>query len=137
MRYSKQRNLILEIVKSTTVHPTAEWVYAQAREKMPTIGIATVYRNLKLLVELGEIRKIDGVDGLERYDGNICRHYHFRCRQCGRLIDLPAKSQKALELMDQTIKDTFEFQKNEVVINMTLLEGICEDCISSDNEMSM
>ncbi len=39
--------------------------------------------------------------------------------------------------MDQTIKDTFEFQKNEVVINMTLLEGICEDCISSDNEMSM
>ncbi len=131
MRYSRQRSLILEIVKSTKTHPTAEWIYEKAREKMPTIGIATVYRNLKILTELGEIIKIAGSDGFERYDGNKERHYHFKCKQCGRLIDLSARSQKNLEAMDHMIKNTFDLEGKEAIVNMTLLEGICEDCFKS------
>ncbi|MGN0709492.1 MAG: transcriptional repressor, partial [Anaerovoracaceae bacterium] len=46
MKYSKQKQLIYDIVKSTDTHPTADWIYNKAREKMPNIGVATVYRNL-------------------------------------------------------------------------------------------
>ncbi len=63
MRYSKQRSLILDIVRSNPVDPTAEWVYEQARKEMPSIGIATVYRNLNALTEMGAIGKITGVGG--------------------------------------------------------------------------
>ena len=68
MRYSKQRELILDIVRSNAVHPTAEWVYEHARKVMP-IGIATVYRNLNQLADAGLIRCIPSPDGAERYDG--------------------------------------------------------------------
>ena len=58
MNYSKQRELILAIVKNTKVHPTAEWVYQEAKKEMPSIGIATVYRNLNALAERGEFKRI-------------------------------------------------------------------------------
>ena len=58
MNYSRQRELILNIVKGTKGHPTAEWVYRQAKKDIPTIGIATVYRNLNAMVEMGTLRRI-------------------------------------------------------------------------------
>ena len=71
MNYSRQRNLILDIVKNTTSHPTAEWVYQEAKKELPSIGIATVYRNLNTLVELGEVRRLSSGDGQDRFDGMV------------------------------------------------------------------
>ena len=128
MRYSKQRKLILEIIRSTKIHPTAEWIFQEAKKSIPSIGIATVYRNLKVLTEAGEIRKVSTVDGVERYDGNIVRHYHFRCNECGGILDLETSDEEALEEMEKKILQTFTNVPEGAKVNITLLEGLCSKC---------
>ena len=97
MRQSRQRDLVLEIVRSTMDHPTADWVYRQARRRLRRISLGTVYRNLKQLAALGLIREIQAGGPKARFDGNIGRHYHIRCLGCGRLSDLPLSVSKRLE----------------------------------------
>lgn len=88
-RCSQQREVVLEVVRSTMDHPTAEWVYRQARRRLPRISLGTVYRNLKRLAEEGVIREIQAAGHAARFDGNTGRHYHIRCLGCGRVNDLP------------------------------------------------
>jgi Fur family transcriptional regulator, peroxide stress response regulator len=97
VRQSRQRDLVLEIVRSTMDHPTADWVYRQARRRLPRISLATVYRNLKQLAARGLIREIQAGGPVARFDGNMGRHYHIRCLGCGRLSDLPLSVSKRLE----------------------------------------
>ena len=98
MNYSRQRNLILDIVKNTSSHPTAEWIYQEAKKELPSIGIATVYRNLNTLADLGEIRRLSSGDGQDRFDGMADEHFHMKCRCCGGLVDLePEGEEKLLE----------------------------------------
>ncbi len=128
MRYSKQRNLILTILRENPVHPTAEWIFQKAKEVMPGIGIATVYRNLNALVEAGEIDRIPGINGVDRFDGNHMPHYHLKCRCCGTLYDLEPESGEALQRMEMVIKETFPEAAMELSVNTMLLKGICGQC---------
>lgn len=131
MRYSKQRELILEIVRSNAVHPTAEWIYEHARKVMP-IGIATVYRNLNQLADAGLIRCIPSPDGAERYDGRTDRHYHMKCRQCGRLFDLKEKGPESRVCMEKLIDDLFCIEAEDIQISTALLEGVCSECAAEN-----
>src|SRR5258708_35733557 len=88
-RKSRQREVVLAVVRSTMDHPTADWVYRQARRALPRIGLGTVYRNLKTLAEEGFIGEIHTGGHSPRFDGNTGRHYHIRCLGCGRGNDLP------------------------------------------------
>lgn len=87
-RYSKQRDAVLTLLKSTKSHPTAEWLYNELKEDFPGIGIATIYRNLKLFCQQGLVQKIEVGDGLDHFDADISQHYHFYCTNCGRVIDV-------------------------------------------------
>lgn len=88
MKYSRQREAVREFLMSRKDHPTAETVYKNLREKFPHISLGTVYRNLALLVELGEAVKLPGIGGFDRFDGNTAPHYHFICENCGAVMDL-------------------------------------------------
>ena len=70
-KFSKQRELILNSLKSRKDHPTAETLFWDLKKEMPNLGIATIYRNLQNLYKEGEIAKIKTKDGIDRYDGNI------------------------------------------------------------------
>ena len=89
MRNTSQRQLVLELVRSCKIHPTADQVFELARSRHPTIGRATVYRNLGQFRKDGTIQVIGNVDGEERYDGDTSPHSHFICRSCGKVADLP------------------------------------------------
>ena len=128
MRYSKQRNLILQILRENPVHPTAEWIFEKAKEEMPGIGVATVYRNLNALVEAGEIKRISGIDGVDRFDGNHLPHYHMKCRACGCLMDLEPESEEALQRMEMVIRETFPTEAVDIKLNTMLLKGVCGQC---------
>ncbi|MCI8608296.1 MAG: transcriptional repressor [Firmicutes bacterium] len=128
MNYSRQRELILHIVKGTDVHPTAEWVYQEAKKVIPTIGIATVYRNLNALAEMGECQKIAMADGTDRFDGTTDRHFHMKCRCCGRLIDLNPTSVEALERLETMAREIFGKEEESAGLPTILLEGFCEEC---------
>ncbi len=89
LKYSRQRELVKANLMSRKDHPTADAVYADIREDIPSISLGTVYRNLNLLVELGEAQKLTFGDGKDHFDADTSLHYHFVCRGCGAVLDLP------------------------------------------------
>ena len=79
---TKQRKLIKDIIYASRKHPTADEIFVEAKKKMPSIAVGTVYRNLSLLVELGEAVKVPSFDGCDHFDGEIWRLYSIRgCRE--------------------------------------------------------
>ena len=88
IRKTKQRDLILKVLRSTDTHPTADWIYEQVKKEMPNISLGTVYRNLGKLAELGEITELKFGSKYSRFDGNPDNHYHFVCTECEKVIDV-------------------------------------------------
>ena len=89
--------MILEAVKALHNHPTMEDVYEHVRRQHPGIGRTTVYRNLLQLAEEGKIRSVAMPVSPMRYDDRTAAHYHFRCRQCGTVLDVDADSENGFE----------------------------------------
>ena len=88
-RYSKKREAILEAMRGTKTHPTAEWIYQKLKPEHPDLSLGTVYRNLTLFREQGMIRSVGVVDGNEHFDACVEDHGHFVCTNCRSVIDLP------------------------------------------------
>ena len=88
LNYSKQRQAILDLLQSRKDHPSAEVIYQTLRKSMPNLSAGTVYRNLKLLTELGQIKKLTGLDGVDHFDGTTSPHSHFICQCCGKVDDV-------------------------------------------------
>ena len=123
-RKSKQKEAILEVVKGTTSHPTANWVYDQVRREIPNISLGTVYRNLKLLKEEGQILDI-ALDGtLNRFDGNTQYHHHFICEQCGRVFDVISEEPMERAMVDRAAQRT----GFKVTQHRCEFRGLCKDC---------
>ena len=88
LRFTRQRAAVFAYLRSVDNHPTAEEVYADVRQRMPRISLATVYKALEALVEARVAAKIAGGDGPARYDCRRDAHYHLRCLTTGRIRDL-------------------------------------------------
>jgi len=89
-RNTKQRAVILDILKKGGYHPTAEAIYQEARKVIPNISLGTVYRNLNFLREQGLAREIrSDSDSSSRFEGKCPPHAHFHCTKCNAILDLP------------------------------------------------
>lgn len=122
VRRSKKRDAMLELLRSTTCHPSADWVHRQLRQQYPDISLGTVYRNLKQLTEEGLVRSVGVIGGQERFDGCLTPHSHFICNHCGQMVDLPdCVPADAVGLLGKEYG--FTAQSCEVHIY-----GICSDC---------
>lgn len=121
VRRSKQSALIMRVLKETSSHPSADWLYTEVRKEMPTISLGTIYRNLRLLKERGEILELDFGD-CSRFDGRPNNHYHFKCEKCGHILDVGLPLHKDL---DQEVAE-----KTGFVIWYHRLEfrGLCKVC---------
>ena len=117
-----QRQVILEEIKKTDTHPTADEVYQMVRERLPRISLGTVYRNLKILQETGDISELNLSGTVTRYEGSQVNHYHFRCERCGRVFDLDEPVNHDL--------DNRVAQRTGFTVSYHQLEfrGICNDC---------
>lgn len=128
MKYSRQRNIVLDIMKNSYSHPTAEEVYIEAQKTQPEIGLATVYRNLNQLVEMGEVKRIPMPTGHDRYDGHLEEHYHLLCTKCGQLQDLRLDSGK-LEALTKLAGEAFGLKAgNRARLTPVVMEGTCDVC---------
>ena len=85
----RKRNAILECLRSTDQHPSAETVHEMLKAEHPDISLATVYRNLALFKKQGLIQSIGTVNGIERFDANTDPHVHFVCTGCDAVLDFP------------------------------------------------
>ena len=86
---TRQRKVILEELRKVDTHPSADEVYEMVRKRLPRISLGTVYRNLEILSQFGEIQKLEIGCNLKRFDGIAENHYHIRCLHCDRVIDAP------------------------------------------------
>ena len=123
MNYSKQRESIKEYLMSTKEHPTADVIYQHVRAENPKISLGTVYRNLTLLVELGEVRKISTGDGTDHFDADTSAHSHYFCRCCHRLMDVDVTpSVEQILAASSAGIGTVEHAS-------LLFTGVCKDCV--------
>ena len=125
IRFSRQRESIKENLCCRKDHPTADMVYSDIRTIYPHVSLGTVYRNLAMLVERGEIAKIPTKDGTVRYDFRTDPHDHFICRKCGMVIDLEISSDADSDLSFGTFAEAFDglIEEREVTYY-----GICGKC---------
>ncbi|MCL2152607.1 MAG: transcriptional repressor [Oscillospiraceae bacterium] len=121
-RYTIQRSLVLDVVKELRRHVTADEVYDMIVKKHPDISRGTVYRNLNLLSDIGEIRKVEMPGGAALYDHLRHDHYHAKCVKCGRVFDVKMEFLTGLE---NNVKDTqgFVFTGHDIIF-----KGICREC---------
>ena len=120
---SKKREAILDVVRSTKTHPSAEWVYSVLKPDYPALSLGTVYRNLSLLKEQGELVSIGNINGQERFDGDVGSHAHFVCSGCGEIIDLLflASQVDLCEIVDLP-------EKVQAKDYRLTVYGVCENC---------
>ncbi len=121
-KYSRQRESLKHCLSIRCDHPTADALYASIREEFPNISLGTVYRNLNLLVELGEIQKLSFGDGADRFDARVSPHYHFVCRCCHQVSDLPMGHLAEIDHLAQRYYD------GKVESHATTFYGVCGDC---------
>ena len=127
LKYSRQRESIKASLMSRKDHPTADAVYASIREEFPNISLGTVYRNLNLLVELGEVQKLTFGDGKDHFDADTSLHYHFVCRGCGAVIDLPMEPLSDIDQKAQACT------AGQVEDHTVFFFGRCADCLKKES----
>lgn len=121
---SKQRNAIIKFLMTRKDHPTADMVYMNIKEEFPKISLGTVYRNLALLSERGEILKLSYEGGADHYDACTDPHYHFVCQECGSVIDLDMAPID--EKLNEIASENFP---GEITQNVVYFKGICKNCL--------
>ena len=126
LKYRKQRESIKNFLVTRYDHPTAETVYLNIRREFPNISLGTVYRNLNLLAEIGEIQKLSPGIGPDRFDGNPAPHYHFICRHCGCVMDLTVSGLDHINILAGQDFD------GEIEGHITYFYGTCPSCKASE-----
>jgi Fur family peroxide stress response transcriptional regulator len=126
-KYSKQREIVLDILKKSYNHPTAEEIFAEARILDNNISLGTVYRNLDILCEDQVIEKIPTPTGKDRYDFKKTEHSHAICEKCGKITDFPHPIN--IKKLQKDIKDQVNFELSQDEIRII---GICENCKNSN-----
>ena len=125
LKHSRQREEILNFLMTRKDHPTADVVYMNLRQTFPSISLGTVYRNLTLLADIGEISRIRVGDKTDHFDADTSLHYHFICSDCGAVIDLQMDS---IESILQTASQNFG---GHIQGHTTFFYGTCPNCTKS------
>ena len=120
-RNSRQRQLVLDAVNARTDHPTADQIYLDVRAKDDKISRGTVYRNLSVLEDAGEITQVQ-LPTADRYDCRRDRHYHLFCTGCGKVFDAPLTYR---EDIDTRVAEETGFH---VQHHLVVFEGLCPEC---------
>jgi Fe2+ or Zn2+ uptake regulation protein len=126
-RNTKQRQVILEVLRGTNTHPTADWLYQKVRERIPNVSLGTVYRNLGVLKDQEVIQELRHAGCQSRYDGNPQPHYHFFCLDCGRVdnVSIPycAETEKSIKKA---------MSGYDIKGHNTEFYGLCPDCTKNN-----
>lgn len=122
---TKQRQEILRIIRETDEHLTAEQIYIRALEHISSIAIATVYRNLNLMVDAGEIGRVSVSNAPDRFDRITALHNHMICDRCGQLVDVSLPE----------LQEFLETKINKPILSYDLtIRYICPECAGCERE---
>lgn len=121
-RNTKQKELILEVMKHNKNHPTIAEIYDEVKKINPAIGQATVYRNVKKYVDMNKLFVVKTISGIDRYDYTN-DHVHFECIKCGKILDIIDNE------LFVNLKSRFNNRVEEVLSCQVSIQGYCEECL--------
>jgi len=127
-RMTRQRKTILEILRQTDFHPSADEIYELVRKQLPRISLGTVYRNLEVLADLELIQKLELGGTIKRFDWDPNKHYHIRCLCCGRVDNAPIAPLNKLE------DELYGATVFSIIGHRLEFEGLCPDCTKIEAE---
>ena len=122
-RTTQQRELVFGALMRL-YHPTAEEVYCLLQKEHPTVGRATVFRNLAVLTQEGRVTRLHLEEDVARYDANPNGHYHFLCRSCAKIIDLPQTQRLTLPKSDEFVIEAQSIH----------FYGLCRTCQANESK---
>ncbi|MDL2322604.1 transcriptional repressor [Bacteroidales bacterium OttesenSCG-928-A17] len=125
IKASYQRMAILSFLINNPIHPTVDTIYNNLYPSIPTLSRTTVYNTLKLLEEQGVIRLLLIDEKNTRYDADLSSHAHFKCKNCGLVLDLP------LDFMDE--KKIKKYHPLQITSCEIQFQGYCEECSKKMN----
>lgn len=122
-RFSRKRQAIYEALRSSRQHPSAEWVYQTLKPEYPDLSLGTVYRNIKGMVELGDVICVGNVDGKDRFDAYVHPHAHLLCSGCGAVVDLDISEGMAAQCQAMA-------REHQIDLDLRSLQfaGLCSGC---------
>ncbi len=123
-KFSRKRNAILNALRESKEHPTAEMLYAQLKSEFPDLSLGTVYRNLAMFKEEGVAASVGVVNGQERFDGWTDPHSHFICENCGAVSDIDCKAGQGL---CEAVSESFGVRATRYELTF---RGLCADCMN-------
>lgn len=124
MVMTPQRRVLLEELKSSLDHPSADELLERVRRRLPRTSLATVYRNMELMASLGLVRKLKGKRGRAHFDGRMEPHHHMRCALCGRFFDLPHEVEGlSIELPGEICGNKVLDSNLEILVECSLCRG--------------
>ena len=121
-RMTQQRRVILEELRRSKSHSSADEIYEMVRRHLPRISLGTVYRNLEILSELGEIRKLELGGTTKRFDYDPTKHYHILCVNCGRVDNAP------LAPLNQLEDELYGATVFTIIGHRLEFTGLCPEC---------
>ena len=124
----RKRNAILECLRSTDAHPSADMVHEMLQVDHPDISLATVYRNLALFKQQGEITSVCTVRGVERFDANTEPHVHFICEGCDAVTDL-----HQIHIPETLSAEVSKCSGNHMSGCQLTINGLCSSCLKNQN----
>ena len=127
-KLTPQRKVVIDIILSHNHrHLNTEEIYEQVKVKYPNIGLATVYRTLIVLDELGIIARMNFDDGCILYEMNSDdhQHHHLICKNCGKVIEM---MEDLLEDLEETVEKNYQFK---IIDHNLKIYGLCKDCIDN------
>jgi|SRR5699024_7944452 len=122
VRITPQRHAVLEYLLTSMTHPTADDIYKALESKFPSMSVATVYNNLRILKELGLVKELTYGDDSSRFDSNIADHYHIICEECGKIVDFHYPTLDEIESLAEKVSG-FEIRHHRME-----LYGKCDSC---------
>ena len=122
LKLTPQRLAVYKYLMSTNEHPSAEIIYKSLQPEYPTMSLATVYKALKTLVEVGLVQEINVGEGNFRYDANQDEHAHIQCINCSKVSDLENLS---FSTLNHAAEECSEFK---VLSNRVFFYGLCKNC---------
>lgn len=122
LKLTPQRYAIYKYLLSVKTHPSAEMIYSELKKSYPTMSLATVYKTLKTLNELGLVQELNVGEDNFRYDANVNNHPHIVCLSCGKVDDLEKAN------FDMVSKEASKFTDYDIKSYKIYFYGICPKC---------
>lgn len=119
---TRQREVVLQVIREANEHLTANEVFARAKAILPSISFATVYNSLRYLKEAGHIAEIQFGNAASRFDRMTSRHDHAMCTRCGKLVDIE------MEIPAEIVRRAAKYSKFKPESLEFTLRGLCPDC---------